>query len=174
MGLDDYLVLGFMTDELESETPQTEKNIDNIFMMNQKTLLDGVDKKLSRYELNYLLDELNDANEEFWKTLLKIIISTYSMNVLKPFLNDSYDELGKIHLKDEVIGLLRFLKIGITEYVDDSENRGMIKRSLFEYVKDKEENTYLMKYFLVYTDSDSWDKFKYKVLQFQDELYYSD
>jgi len=76
--------------------------------LNSKDLLFSITKKTSKYELQFLLDELEKkGNSQFWLVVLKQIIKVYSLNSLKTYLSigNSIDDFSS-----EIKKLLLFIK----------------------------------------------------------------
>jgi len=161
MGLDDFTYLGEVSDEMGDETTD-EVNTRIIHMHNQGQLISGIKRKLSKYEMRFLLSELKDDNDEYWYLILRTIIKTYSLNSLKPYLSEGF---GVLDIKKEVKKLLVFIKLKIMKLIDLNKIYEGIKRSeladLFKEVKAPK----LMHMTLLYIDNDSLDLFKKTVLK---------
>lgn len=134
MGLEDYIFLGFMTDEEEAEETQEEVNERSLNLYDQRKLIEGVSHRMSRSELRLLMERLKFSNDEFWTLLLKIIIKEYALNPLKLYLAEGFSGINRIR---EVKRLLIFIKIILIEKIinigmDINIGRGEIE----EYLKE--------------------------------------
>lgn len=133
MGLEEHLILGKLSDELESDIPQEEINELSIFQYNQFQLITFIGERISKYELKFLLDELKDSNEEFWTLVLGKIIGKYSLNSLKPYLSSGF---RMFNIKTEIPKLLYFLKIDFIDIIIDKKiNTDITRKELFRLLK---------------------------------------
>jgi len=134
MGLESNIFLGYLPDEEEAEETQEEVNERSINLYNQSQLIDGISKRLSRFELRLLMENLKNSNDEFWTLLLKIIIKEYSLNPLKLYLAEGFSGFNRIR---EVKKLLIFIKIILIEKIIEKGLNIDVARGEFEtFIQD--------------------------------------
>lgn len=161
MGLDEFTYLGELSDELGDESTD-EVNDRVIHMHNQGELISGIKRKISKYELRFLLTELKDENNEYWYLVLRTIIKVYSLNSLKPYLSDGFDVLD---IKREVKKLVVFIKLKIMKLIDLNKIYEGIRRSELNDVFKEIKLPKLMETALTYIDNDSLDLFLKTILR---------
>lgn len=167
MGLDSYAVLGNTLDEYDNEDSQEDVNINSIHMYHQKRLLDMISKRISRYELKYLFEELSRTTPEYWMLVLKEIIKVYALNSLKPYTLDGY---STIDLVKETRRLLVFIKIVLVqEDIGTDFSRKIITDKLKKLNTPK-----LMDIAIKYIDNDSLEKFLTVIVSESKEEYYEE
>ena len=111
----DSVILGRLVDEIESEDDQTDLNERSLFLHDQEVLIKSIDRKISKYELTFLLEQIKDSSDEFWVSLLKKIIRCYSLNSLKTILSTT----SSSDLTQSILRLLIFIKIELVNYIED-------------------------------------------------------
>jgi len=152
MGLDSYAVLGNTLDEYENIETQEDLNIRSMHMYHQKRLLDIIDKKISKYELKYLFEELSRTAPEFWKLVLRYIIKVYSLNSIRPYLSDGY---SNVDLVREVRKLLVFIKVVL---INQDIKPDLTRQKVVDIFK-KHDAPKLMNVALIYIDDISLENF---------------
>ena len=161
MGIDEYTYLGELPDEYGDETTD-DVNDRIIHMHNQRQLLDSIKKKVSKYELKFLLKELGDENEEFWHLVLITLIKTYSLNNLKSYLADGFDNMD---LKKEVRNLFIFIKFKMIRLIENKKIFKEMNRDELESSFDNIVIPKLMKDVLLFLDNDSLDLFLNNIVE---------
>lgn len=156
MGLENSIFLGYLPDEEESEETQEEVNERSLKLYNQSQLIDGISKRISRFELRLLLENLKNSNDEFWILLLKVIIKEYSLNPLKLYLAEGFSGFNRIR---EIKKLLIFIKILLIEKIIDKELKQDIFRSEFETFINSLDPPELMRVSIKLIDTESLEFF---------------
>jgi hypothetical protein len=104
----DSQVLGRLTDEIDSDIPQEDVNEESWFRFNQTNLIESMFKKISEYELKYLIEDVYNSDNEYWKIVLKSLIRHFSLHSFKIYLFNEIDIFGE---KNDIIKLIYFIKI---------------------------------------------------------------
>lgn len=152
MGLDNYVFLGSLPDDEEAEETQEEVNERTLNLCNQSQLIDAVEKRVSKSEFIFLMENLKESNEEYWMTILMVIIKEYALNPLKLYLAEGFGSINKI---DETKKLLMFIKLKLIDAVfEKSINLDIDRESFTKFVYELEPPKF-MKITLRYVDNDS-------------------
>jgi hypothetical protein len=107
LSIDESVILGHYLLHSDAGEDQDDIMVEALLQHDQRDLLDKIaDKRISKYEFNFLIDSVDGSDGVFWSTVLKEIINVYSLNTLKNFLDDSLDTESIVN----VIGLLKYLK----------------------------------------------------------------
>jgi hypothetical protein len=126
----DDLVLGRMTDFEDNEIPQEIISAEALFLHYQNQLLKLIKKRISKYELDFLINEIKTSDISFWREVIRRLASTYTLNPLRSFLTPSFTRLNFIN---ETIKLLYLLKIELPEKLSENNIRN------HEYFSRKED-----------------------------------
>ncbi len=119
MDLSDDINLGRLTDELDADEEQSDLNIELIEDHNKLEILNGIENKISRYYLEYLIENIGNMDYDFWtKIIFKKIIKVYSLNTLKLFIDRV---LWNDDLLNQSLKLLFFLKVDLVGKIDNHE-----------------------------------------------------
>lgn len=170
-------VLSRLTDYSVSDDQQEETNKVSLFLYDQKMLLKCIKVRVSKYTLQFYIDNIKNGNmtQSYWLIVLREIINKYSLNSMKLFLTniENVDNIS-----NKIIDLLYFIKNDLIEYFFVN------KLYLKDYIpKDEFINTitnsdinipYLFKWAMVYIDKESYDSFIDEVLRESSEYDYSD
>jgi len=160
MGLEDSYILGQLSDEIDADESASEVNERSLFQYNQSQVLGSLNKRISKYELKFLLKEIKDSNDEFWALLLRSIIKTYSLNSLKPYLSEGFEVFD---IRSETIKLLIFIKSLMMTLIDNGDiDENSNRRTLEGVFNDAEVVSivpFLMKKAMMYIDNESFKAF---------------
>lgn len=168
MGLEDYVFLGYLSDEEEAEETQEEVNERSLHLYDQSQLIDGIGKRMSRSELRLLMERLKNSNDEFWTLLLKIIIKEYSLNPLKLYIAEGFSGMNRIR---EIKRLVIFIKIILIERVIDKGVDININRGEFEDFISDLKPPELMRLSIKLIDRESFGLFIKKIFSESKEDY---
>jgi len=172
MSLADSLILGKLTDLLDPELTQEEKNEESLFIYNQEELIKKISVKISRYEIDFLVDEVKEKSPlEYWLRILKTLIKKYSLNPLKSLLNNEYHTLNQ---REVIIELLYFMKVELPKIVIEkrisiSLDRTTLK-SLFKNTMTPKSFLYTLKYI----DNDSLERMLKEIIKESKQEYTED
>lgn len=172
MSLADSLILGKLTDLLDPELTQEEKNEESLFIYNQEELIKKINVRISKYELDFLIDEVKEKSPlEYWLRVLKVLIKKYSLNPLKSLLNNEYHTLGQ---RGVIINLLYFMKVELPKTVIEKRisvnlNRNKLK-NLFKNMTVPKSFLYTLKYI----DNDSLERMLKEIIKESKQEYIED
>ncbi len=156
----DYEFLGSIPDPLDSEDTTEEVNEDLLFVYDQLELIKSVGKRLSVYELEFLLQNTAGSDKSFWLRVLLEIINIYSLNSLKQYL---YNEYLFDPMKD-VRKLLILIKIKLTKKIEEDKIDQLNRQSLLELIDSIKYDNKLLKDAIIYIDKESLNKFTSTIL----------
>lgn len=156
MGLESNIFLGYLTDEEGDDETQEEVNERTLNLYDQSQLIDSIGRRVSRFELRLLMENLKFSNDEFWVLLLKVIIKEYSLNPLKLYLAEGFSGFNRAR---EVKKLLVFIKIILIEKIIDSGLNPDITRGEFETFIESLNPPELMRVSIRLIDSNSLKSF---------------
>ena len=121
MDILDSFSLGFLADEIDnSSETQDEVNERNLNLYDQEVLSTSINKRLSKFSLDFLLEKLKGSNDEFWQLIFNGLIKIYSLNALKVFIPSSYANPDKRSKEAIVISLIKFIKLDLIEKINES------------------------------------------------------
>lgn len=159
MLLDDQ-VLGRVADFEDNEIPQDIISGESLFIHNQNELLKSIKRRISKYELDYLMDQVKTSNNDFWREVIKRVSGYYTLNSLRSFLTPSFT---KLDFAKETIKLLYFLKVRLPEVLFDNniDYDFFSEANDFEkFLEEKKINIVpFFKFVLKYIDRDSFREF---------------
>lgn len=130
MNIFDYELMGRLIDEMgEDDITQEQLNEMKIREADALTFLNNISKRLSKYSLNYYIDEFkvdeklleedpesyyqeDFRKRDFWLLVLRKIIKNYKLTCLSLFLHKMFDMSD---LPNQIIQLLTFIKLDIIE-----------------------------------------------------------
>lgn len=167
MGLDDYAVLGTMSDELDGDDDQEDVNESSLFYVACTQLVEATRQRISKYDLENIFDDIKEYGGDIdsidiWEPVLKELIKFYSLNPLKFFLSEGS---RNTNLSIWTRQLLLFIKNELLKYYSDNpvKNVNEINRESLKMVLTTLRAPYFMKYTLFYIDNDSLGKFAYRI-----------
>ena len=156
----DSLSLGFLADEIDnSSETQSEVSERNLYLYNQESLAKAVDKRVSKFSLDFLLEKLIGSNDEFWSLIFNRLIKVYSLNALKVFIPSSYENPDKRSKEEVVISLIKFIKLNLISKIEDGSINSNISRDEIERLFDEMKAPIDMIWFIKLTDNESLDAF---------------
>lgn len=157
--LDDVILGNLVLDERDDpETDQGDINELSIYEHNKNDLISKIDKRSSRYELEFILTQIpGKAEAGFWNWTLRGLIKYYSLNYLKLYLADGFP--SNIELEKEIKKLFFYLKTILIDLIIFNSVKKDIKREdLLEMIKQY-NGVYLLVEALNYMDRDSYNRF---------------
>ncbi len=158
-------VLGRVTDFEENEIPQEIISGESLFIYNQNELLKSIKRRISKYELKFLIDEVKDSNIEYFREIIKLLSSHYSLNSLRSFLTPSFT---KLDFRKETIKLLYFLKVYLLEKLFEyniNEDHFSNMNDFESFLNEKNIRVVPMfRFALKYIDRESFQSFISKII----------
>lgn len=161
----DSLSLGFLADEIDGSEDQSEVNERNLLLFNQEALSIAIDKRISKFSLDFLLEQLKECNEEFWRLIFNRLIKVYSLNALKVFIPTSYSNPDKRSKDAIVISLIKFIKLDLISKIEDGFIKSNIGRDELERLFEEMEAPINMIWFIKLTDNESLDAFVSRIFK---------
>lgn len=168
MGLENSYILGQLEDDIDSSESQISINERSLFLYDQSELIRSIKKRLSKYEIKFLLDKTKDSNEEFWILLLNTLIKHYSLNSIKPYLSEAFKLLD---IKKDTVDLLVFIKFTIMKLIDKGTIDRNMSRKVFENIvsslnsNEKIDIPRFIKDIILYTDNESFNFFRDRIIK---------
>jgi hypothetical protein len=161
MGIQDSLILGITSDEMDSNLDQDEINEISLYLYDQEELLRKVKERMSKYMLEFYIEKIPAEDIEFWSIMLQEIIQVYSLNSLKPYMAEVFrtPELGK-NIKD----LLWFVKTDLITNTVENITIDTTREKLVELLKSWKAPILLV-YAINMNDGGSLDSFKKAIVQ---------
>ena len=170
---DPDFVLGRLSDPASSPDTQEEINAESLYLYDQDKLIRAIELRVSKYTLDFYLENLIEAPREYWLLLLRKIINVYNLNTLKLHLSEGFD--SNIELQDEIIKLVYFLKVDLPLFLFDKKIKDTISFDEFrKLISTHEEFPYLFKWSILYIDLESYNLFIKQAVSESKELTYSD
>lgn len=112
MGISDYKYT--MSDEESGDEDQVDLNVESLYRQSKLKFLNDIRRRVSRYVFKDKLDEISEADDQYWISIFKETIRVYSLNGLKFFSHiDSMDDKMIQDVKD----LLAFIKVDVIEKI---------------------------------------------------------
>ena len=167
MNILDDPILGTLVDEIESDYSQEDVNQQSLYVHNQIELLDAIDKRKSKYELSYYVDNVSYLDLDYWVRLLKEVIRFYSINSLKIYLADEFQNNAQFDLakfQKDVKSLILAIKIDLIDYIKDGKLVEMFDREAFyQFLIDNNIQSSLLIWAINYIDVESFEEFRDKL-----------
>jgi hypothetical protein len=115
MSLDDSILFR-LADPSEDET-QEDVNEKSLLQHDKAELLSLIaNPDISKYELDFYYEIIDDSDNEYWNYVLMEIIKVYSLNTLKMFSDNSITTEARAN---EIKKLLKYLKVRLPEMIAD-------------------------------------------------------
>lgn len=168
MPLNNDLVLGSLADDIDPVDTQEEINSLSLYIHDYRGLIESIDNRISKYELDFLTEELDIDDEDLWKNILQRIIKVYSLNNLKLFVSNSmFSTFGNL-----VKELLYDLKLRMLKDIEEKKiTRTMSQIELHNYLKEN-KYSHLTIWALQFIDRESYMYFMDKLFAESYSQYY--
>lgn len=163
MDILDSLSLGFLADEEDDSETQSEVSERNLDLYNQEALAKAIDKRVSKFSLDFLLEKLKGSNEEFWSLIFNRLIKFYSLNALKVFIPSVYANPDKRSKEAVVISLIKFIKLDLIGKIEEGTLKDDIDRIGLEKLFEEMKAPINMIWFIKLTDNESLEIFISKI-----------
>ncbi|MCK5017817.1 MAG: hypothetical protein KAS32_12210 [Candidatus Peribacteraceae bacterium] len=170
MGISDYTHI--VADEITGEDDQIEINEESLYRAAKREFLKDIRSRVSKHVFKDKLDEISEADDQFWISVFKETIRVYSLNGLKLFSHiDTMDDIMIQDVKD----LLLFIKVDLAEKVLFKEFDFNMKRyELEEYLKELEAPKLMINAVKLTDDSSLGEFFKKLKTETQQPLFYNE
>jgi len=164
MPIQNSIVLGAMTDELESEETQEEINEISLYLHDQREFLDQIEVRISKYLIDFYMKEFSYRDLEYWLVVLQEIIRVYSLNGLKPFLAEGF---RTTQIAVDIRNIVWFLKVKLIDALVDKKIMFTIETSrddLLSKMKEFDAPSLLI-YAVNLSDDESLTSFKRAIIK---------
>ena len=126
-----------------------------------------INKRKSKYELSYYVDNVSYLDLDYWVRLLKEVIRFYSINSLKIYLADEFQNNAQFDLakfQKDVKSLILAIKIDLIDYIKDGKLVEMFDREAFyQFLIDNNIQSSLLIWAINYIDVESFEEFRDKL-----------
>lgn len=158
----DDMHLGQTVDEVESNYSQTDLNNMLLIEHDRRAILESLKYKISRPNLEFLLNSIDLNDNLFYKNLLNEIASVYSLHIAKIYADGI---LSTKSISSETLKFLFYLKIKLINNIDKSIqlndiiiNRDITRDKFEEYLK-LDNAPEIMNMCIKYMDKENYKRF---------------
>lgn len=126
MGLINDEVIGNLTDEEDSDIPQTVINSESLYIHNKNVLNEYVKKRISIYQLDFLFSNISNKDIMFWFEFFNLICDHYNLECLKLKIKTESDIIVK-NIKE----FFYILKIVLVKELETDKNIESFLNNIF-------------------------------------------
>jgi hypothetical protein len=161
--------LGRLVDEMDADQSQTSMNEISLYEHNKNNLIQSIPLRISKYHLEFLLEQIPNDDISFWNTLAFRVANYYKLGYLRVY-SEQYeviDNYGK-----EIKSFYHFLKINMINYFQYNELRaGITRDELEKFINNIAGCPDVMKKCILYITGEEFKAFVKTVILESEEPY---